>query len=86
MTLNQTREILRRANSNTGGWWSNASYTIEDARHRSGYNADEWDALTPMARAREIAYLRATDTMEAWNALPPDDRKRWIKWLLTKSE
>lgn len=86
LTLAQTRQILREANRHKGGWWTNSSYTAENVRHRCGYKPDEWDAMTPMARHREIALMRADDTMHAWDAFSLDEKKKWVRWLLNKSE
>lgn len=59
------------------GWWSNPSYTIEDAKFRCHLSDDEWDALSWMEKARKIARLRAEDTLQAWDSLPDEEKKKW---------
>jgi len=77
--------MARMSRGKRSGWWSNPSYTIEDAIHRSNLSPKEWDKFDWYERARRIAYLRAVDTMQAWESIPDEDKKKWRMVILSES-
>lgn len=66
------------------GWWSNPSYTIEDAISRSNLTQRQWDAMDWYEKAKRIAFLRASDTIEAWNNVSDEDKKKWQMQVLSE--
>ena len=82
----QIRKILERMNrGKRQGWWSSPSYTIEDTKARCNLTDEQWDGLTWMERSRKIARLRASDTMQAWDSLSDEDKRKWRMVTLSES-
>ena len=75
--MDQIRETLAQKNKTKNkGWWGSRSFEIAAARASAGIDPDRWDELSWQARSKIIAFHRAQNTMESWEAyiaMPEDN-------------